>query len=60
MTPLDLEVYYGERLAVLGSHGSGKSHLLRLLAGEAVFGADGRVYEAPEPWWDEERVVRAR
>jgi len=25
-----------------------------------VFGADGRVYEAPEPVWDEGRVVRAR
>ena len=25
-----------------------------------VFGADGQVYEAPEPVWDEGRVVRAR
>ncbi len=25
-----------------------------------VFGADGRVYEAPEPVWDEGRVVRER
>ncbi len=25
-----------------------------------VFGADGRVYEAPEPVWDEARVVRER
>jgi ATPase subunit of ABC transporter with duplicated ATPase domains len=25
-----------------------------------VFGADGTVYEAPEPVWDEGRVVRAR
>jgi len=32
MKPFDLEVWYGERLAVLGSNGSGKSHLLRLLA----------------------------
>ncbi len=30
--PFDLEVWYGERLAVLGSNGTGKSHLLRLLA----------------------------
>ncbi|WP_405724154.1 ATP-binding cassette domain-containing protein [Streptomyces sp. NBC_01537] len=36
MKPFDLEVYYGERVAVLGSNGSGKSHFLRLLAGEAV------------------------
>jgi ABC-type histidine transport system ATPase subunit len=25
-----------------------------------IFGADGRVYEAPEPVWDEGRVARAR
>ncbi|MGW6704165.1 ABC-F family ATP-binding cassette domain-containing protein [Streptomyces sp. NPDC054956] len=36
MKPFDLEVSYGERVAVLGSNGSGKSHFLRLLAGEAV------------------------
>jgi ATPase subunit of ABC transporter with duplicated ATPase domains len=36
MKPFDLEVYYGERVAVLGSNGSGKSHFLRLLAGEPV------------------------
>ncbi|GEA83620.1 ABC-F family ATP-binding cassette domain-containing protein [Cellulomonas gelida] len=32
MRPFDLEVFYGERVAVLGSNGSGKSHFLRLLA----------------------------
>lgn len=32
MRPFDLEVWYGERVAILGSNGSGKSHLLRLLA----------------------------
>ncbi len=36
MQPFDLEVFYGERLAVLGSNGSGKSHFLRLLAGQEV------------------------
>ncbi len=36
MRPFDLEVWYGERVAVLGSNGSGKSHFLRLLAGEEV------------------------
>ncbi|MER7758855.1 ATP-binding cassette domain-containing protein [Streptomyces sp. NPDC097619] len=36
MKPFDLEVFYGERVAVLGSNGSGKSHFLRLLAGEQV------------------------
>ena len=32
MRAFDLEVFYGDRLAVLGSNGSGKSHFLRLLA----------------------------
>ncbi|WP_432248276.1 ABC-F family ATP-binding cassette domain-containing protein [Streptomyces sanyensis] len=36
MKPFSLEVFYGERVAVLGSNGSGKSHFLRLLAGEPV------------------------
>ncbi|MDL4772636.1 MULTISPECIES: ABC-F family ATP-binding cassette domain-containing protein [Thermomonosporaceae] len=35
MRPFDTEVWYGERVAVLGSNGSGKSHFLRLLAGVA-------------------------
>ena len=34
--PFDLEVYYGERVAVVGPNGSGKSHFLRLLGGEPV------------------------
>ncbi|MFG2097621.1 ABC-F family ATP-binding cassette domain-containing protein [Streptomyces sp. NPDC048612] len=33
MKPFSLEIFYGERVAVLGSNGSGKSHFLRLLAG---------------------------
>jgi ATPase subunit of ABC transporter with duplicated ATPase domains len=32
MKPFDVEVWYRERVAVLGSNGSGKSHFLRLLA----------------------------
>lgn len=32
MQPFDLEVWYGERVGVLGSNGSGKSFFLRLLA----------------------------
>jgi ATPase subunit of ABC transporter with duplicated ATPase domains len=36
MKPFDLEVWYGERVAVLGSNGSGKSHFLRLLSGDAI------------------------
>jgi len=34
--PFDAEVTYGERVAVLGPNGTGKSHFLRLLAGEPV------------------------
>jgi ATPase subunit of ABC transporter with duplicated ATPase domains len=36
MAPFDVEIFYGERAAILGSNGSGKSHFLRLLAGEEV------------------------
>ncbi|WP_222269442.1 ABC-F family ATP-binding cassette domain-containing protein [Modestobacter marinus] len=36
MRPFDLEVDYGDRIAVLGSNGAGKSHFLRLLAGQEV------------------------
>ncbi len=32
MAPFDVEIWFGERVAVLGSNGSGKSHFLRLLA----------------------------
>jgi ATPase subunit of ABC transporter with duplicated ATPase domains len=34
--PFDLELWYGDRLAVLGANGTGKSHFLRLLAGESI------------------------
>ncbi|MGW5264671.1 ABC-F family ATP-binding cassette domain-containing protein [Microbispora sp. NPDC004025] len=39
MRAFDLEIWYGERVGVVGSNGSGKSHFLRLLAesaGDAV------------------------
>jgi ATPase subunit of ABC transporter with duplicated ATPase domains len=36
MRPFDVELYYGERVGVLGSNGAGKSHFLHLLAGDAV------------------------
>jgi ATPase subunit of ABC transporter with duplicated ATPase domains len=34
--PFSVEIFYGERVAVLGANGSGKSHFLRLLAGDPV------------------------
>ena len=36
MNAFDLEVWYGDRVAVLGSNGSGKSSFLRLLGGADV------------------------
>ncbi len=37
--PFDLELWYGERVAVLGGNGVGKSHFLRLLDGATADGA---------------------
>jgi len=45
MRPFDLEVWYGERVAILGSNGSGKSHFLRLV-GESLDGGSGTVAHA--------------
>lgn len=42
MKPFSLEIYYGERIGVLGSNGSGKSHFLRLLAGDPSVAHTGR------------------
>ena len=42
--PFDLELWFGERLAVLGGNGTGKSHLLRLLA---AGGTDPEVEHRP-------------
>ncbi|MGN9786101.1 ABC-F family ATP-binding cassette domain-containing protein [Nonomuraea sp. ZG12] len=36
LEPFDHEIWYGERVAVLGRNGTGKSHFLRLLAGEPI------------------------
>ncbi len=44
MHPFDLEAWYGDRIAVLGSNGSGKSHFLRLLA---AGGSDPDLEHAP-------------
>jgi ATPase subunit of ABC transporter with duplicated ATPase domains len=37
--PFDAELWYGERVAVLGGNGVGKSHFLRLLASSTLDGA---------------------
>ncbi len=39
--PFDLELWYGERVAVLGGNGVGKSHFLRLLAGDPCVEHEG-------------------
>jgi ATPase subunit of ABC transporter with duplicated ATPase domains len=39
--PFDLEVWFGERVAVLGPNGVGKSHFLRLLGGDASVAHSG-------------------
>lgn len=43
--PFDLELWYGERIAVLGGNGVGKSHFLRLLDETARLTATGRSVE---------------
>jgi len=40
--PFDAEVVFGERVAILGLNGTGKSHFLRLLAGDASLAHTGR------------------
>ena len=54
MKPFDVEVWFGERVAVLGSNGSGKTHFLRLLA---AGGTDPDAEHAPV---DPSRVTPVR
>ncbi len=39
--PFDVEIFYGDRVAVLGPNGTGKSHFLRLLGGDDEVLAEG-------------------
>lgn len=41
--PFDAEIWFGERVAVLGANGAGKSHFLRLLAGDGQVEHGGEV-----------------
>jgi ATPase subunit of ABC transporter with duplicated ATPase domains len=34
--PFSFDVYFGERVAILGANGTGKSHLIKLLGGEPI------------------------
>jgi ATPase subunit of ABC transporter with duplicated ATPase domains len=36
VAPFDTEVWFGDRVGVVGANGTGKTHFLRLLAGEGV------------------------
>jgi ATPase subunit of ABC transporter with duplicated ATPase domains len=44
--PFSDEVHFGERLGLIGPNGTGKTHLMRLLAGEQI-GHDGAVVLGP-------------
>ena len=62
MRPFDAEVWFGDRVAVLGSNGSGKSHFLRLLAAggtdpDALLGHVTDTAVALEPVEHQGRVI---
>jgi len=69
VNPFDLLVRFGERVAIVGPNGTGKSHFVRLLAGEAVehqgtftlgarikVGAFNQLHEHPE--WTGKTVIQ--
>lgn len=46
MLPIEEEIHFGERVGLIGPNGTGKTHLMRLLAGEDV-PHDGRLQLGP-------------
>ena len=40
--PFDFEVFFGDRIAVLGKNGTGKSHFLRLISGDETVSYSGK------------------
>ncbi len=46
VAPFSEEIHFGERVGVIGPNGSGKTHLIRLLAGEPV-PHEGRLVQGP-------------
>jgi sulfate-transporting ATPase len=56
--PFDLELWYGDRLAVLGANGTGKSHFLRLLARGGTDGVESSVDGASHAFVAHEGVAR--
>jgi ATPase subunit of ABC transporter with duplicated ATPase domains len=51
--PFDMELFYGERIALLGGNGTGKSHLLRLFGGDETvkFSGDWKLGSRVIPGW---------
>jgi energy-dependent translational throttle protein EttA len=58
--PFDLEIWYGDRVAVLGANGTGKSHFLRLLAGLAEAGPDSALSTVEPVAWSGAARLGAR